>query len=158
MDAIHTTINKELCNEIFKSKKILAIVGIIVGAISSIITFIINVLNEFNMLLLFVALYFIFSFMWLLGISILMTIRKNTKEFDNKTIESDATFYDDYVNIISFNGDVQIEDVKHFYKDALYFKEVKNYVLLYINRVLAVPFTKQECLVEFFIEKGIKKR
>ena len=37
MDAIHTTINKELCNEIFKSKKILAIVGIIVGIIIDLI-------------------------------------------------------------------------------------------------------------------------
>lgn len=157
MESIHTTINKELCIEIFKTKRILSIISIIIGLIGFTISFILQIKYQFNQIL-GIVLYFIFILMIIGGIAILLTIRKNIKEFDNKTIESDATFYDDYVNIISYNKDIQIEDVKHFYKDLLFFKEKKNIVLVYINKILAIPYTKKEGLVEFLLSKGVKKK
>ena len=157
MESIHTTINKELVIELFRNRKIASIISIIIGLICFIINFIISVIYDYNQTLK-IIITFIFALMWIGGIAVLLSIKKNVKEFDNKTIESDATFYDDYINIVSFNGDIQIEDVKHFYKDLLFFKEKKNYVLIYINRVLAVPYTKKEGLVEFLKSKGVKKK
>lgn len=157
MESIHTTINKELVIELFRNRKIASIISIIIGLICFIINFIISVIYDYNQTLK-IIITFIFALMWIGGIAVLLSIKKNVKDFDNKTIESDATFYDDYINIVSFNGDIQIEDVKHFYKDLLFFKEKKNYVLIYINRVLAVPYTKKEGLVEFLKSKGVKKK
>ena len=157
MESIHTTINKELVIELFRNRKIASIISIIIGLICFIINFIISVIYDYNQTLK-IIITFIFALMWIGGIAVLLSIKKNVKEFDNKTIESDATFYDDYINIVSFNGDIQIEDVKLFYKDLLFFKEKKNYVFIYINRVLAVPYTKKEGLVEFLKSKGVKKK
>lgn len=157
MESIHTTINKELVIELFKTRKIASIVFLVFGLIGFISNFVIHIIIDYNQTI-NIIITFIFALMWVGGIAYLISIKKNIREFGDKIIESDATFYDDYINIISYNGDIQIEDVKQFYKDFLFFKEKKEHVLIYINRFMAVPYTKKEGLVEFLKSKGVKKK
>lgn len=157
MESIHTTINKELVQNVFKGKLVGGIISLIVGTILFITIQVLRIILDFDYKYIF-ALSFVFALIAVLGAFYIIAYVKAVKEFSNKTIESDATFYDDYVNVISFNGDVQIEDVKHFYKEMLFFKEKKEYILIYINKLLAVPYANKEGLAEFLKSKGVKKR
>ena len=141
---IDESLQKEVNEKMWITSLIATIVGAIgLGAYIVLATFFDNFLLD----ILLWVMAFIFGF----GVVYLIIIRKiNKKSVSNETTD-ELEIYEEYIDLSTIKNNEVVVTLKTYYKDLLKVKEIKNYLLLYINKsgALAIPkdaFTPEEFL------------
>ena len=139
---IDESLQKEVNEKMWITSLIATIVGAIgLGAYIVLATFFDNFLLD----ILLWVMAFIFGF----GVVYLVIIRKiNKKSVSNETTD-ELEIYEEYIDLSTIKNNEVVVTLKTYYKDLLKVKEIKNYLLLYINKsgALAIPkdaFTPEE--------------
>ena len=139
-------IDESLQKEVNEKMWITSLIATIIGAIGLGAYIVLEVF--FESLLLDILLW-VMAFTLGFGITYLIIIKKiNKKSITNDTTD-ELEIHEEYVDLSTVKNNEVIVTLKTYYKDLYKVKEIKNYLLLYINKsgALAIPkdaFTPEE--------------
>ena len=139
-------IDESLQKEVNEKMWLTSLVSTIIGAIGLGAYIILEVFFESILLDIFL---WVMAFSLGFGITYLIIIRNiNKKSVTNETTD-ELEIYEEYINLSTIKDNEVIVSMKTYYKDLMKVREIKNYLLLYLNKsgALAIPkdaFTPEE--------------
>lgn len=158
MEKITTIVNEKTAKELSMKNQILAIGAFFFGLICIGMYFLFSYLDGDYSKILYVILLGLGGM--LVGVSIILEIGllKRIRIYKENGYEATYEFFDKNLTLQAFRNGEKFQDAKIKYEDIYGYWELKNYVIIRLHSMDALPISKVSGLTEFFDSKGVLRR
>jgi len=156
MDKIVTEVNRkvnmELALKTFITYGVFALVGII-GIVAGALFGRVLGYNNFSVVVILVAC----SALVVMGGGLVAYLIVRMKKTETESIVIEAELGEESIHAVSYKKGEKTNESTTLYSEYLFYRETKDYVYLFPNKVTALPLKKIDGLVDFLKGKGVKR-
>lgn len=158
MEKITTIVNEKTAKELSMKNQILALGAFLFGLICIGMYFLFSYLDGDYSKILYVILLGLGGM--LVGVSIILEIGllKRIRIYKENGYEATYEFFDKNLALQAFRNGEKFQDAKIKYEDIYGYWELKNYIIIRLHSMDALPISKVSGLTEFFDSKGVLRR
>ena len=158
MEIIKTVVDQSTAKELSKRMQLLAIGAIAFGFVCIGLYVLFGFLNNSWGDILNIVLLVLGCFLIALSGMLEFGLLKRINLYKNNGYESTYEFLDDHIELKAYRNGEQFQNAKIKYQDIACYIEMKNYIVIKLNNMNALPVSKVSGLTEFLDSKGIIRR